>query len=130
MRLKHSSKLAAVDIVFCNHRGVETWDYCHDPKNEDYHKEDSLSDTYQHHWFDCVAGTLDSIAHSIELFKDSPFCAFLDDLSAHDWSYQYSDDGSVWRAGMYENSRLQKLAEENGQEWQEAFKYFQKKAGL
>lgn len=34
-------------------------------------------------------------------------------LETHDWSYQYSDDHSVWRRGRQRGEQLLRLAETN-----------------
>lgn len=34
---------------------------------------------------------------------------FEDALKHHDWYYDYSDDGGVWRRGMAENDRIRRM---------------------
>lgn len=34
-------------------------------------------------------------------------------LDSHDWFYEYSDDGRVWRAGYESKQRLLNLAKQN-----------------
>ena len=36
--------------------------------------------------------------------------AFIDSLKNHDWFFDYSDDGRVWRAGLAAQKHLEKLA--------------------
>jgi hypothetical protein len=38
------------------------------------------------------------------------FDAFIKELNNHDWTYQYSDDSSVYRAGSASAKRLEALA--------------------
>lgn len=41
---------------------------------------------------------------------------FYDRCAQHDWYYDYSDDGSVWRAGRADRSEIERLAHEHGHE--------------
>lgn len=38
---------------------------------------------------------------------------FYDLLQAHDWWYEYSDDGAVWRRGRANQTKLNRIADEN-----------------
>lgn len=49
--------------------------------------------------------------HSVKLFN---YCKLLHE---HDWSYEYSDDNSVWRQGSIERMKLLELQKEVDPEW-------------
>lgn len=38
---------------------------------------------------------------------------FFNELRSHDWTYEYSDDHSVWRRGSAKQSQLKQVAEES-----------------
>ena len=39
--------------------------------------------------------------------------SYWDMLNAHDWYYDYSDDHSVWKAGLANKQRLRALADDS-----------------
>lgn len=49
---------------------------------------------------------------------------YYDQLSRHDWTFQYSDDHSVWRRGSSEESRLIRIYTDNGPAFKELFDGF------
>lgn len=46
---------------------------------------------------------------------------FTVELQAHDWFYDWSDDGTVFRKGNANDGRLQNIARTNGPEYARAF---------
>lgn len=52
---------------------------------------------------------------------------YREDLLCHDWYYDWSDDGDVWRRGRAERERLMKVAQEKGGAFMEAWEAANKK---
>lgn len=51
---------------------------------------------------------------------------YYDMLVKHDWYFDWSDDGRVWRAGVKARDELKAIAEANGEAYQELLTGFQK----
>lgn len=50
--------------------------------------------------------------------------SFYDDLVHHDWYYEYSDDGRVWRQGRADKERLEAEAKAGGVEYEALYQGF------
>ena len=54
-----------------------------------------------------------SVAPAVANKIAAPFDAFIDELKKKDWMYEYSDDGSVWRAGDKHHQEIQAKASQD-----------------
>jgi hypothetical protein len=57
---------------------------------------------------------------------DAEFDAFRDKVFGHDFWYEYSDDGGVWRRGQEARNEIEKIAKEKGGIYQTFWSFFQK----
>lgn len=46
---------------------------------------------------------------------------FRDELRHHDWTYSWSDDPRVWRAGEAASARLKSIADRHNDDWKRAY---------
>ena len=60
-----------------------------------------------------MSAVLPSVAPAVINRIAAPFNDFINELKKKDWMYEYSDDGSVWRAGDKHHRELQAKASQD-----------------